>query len=379
MKVKFAHQLRAIAALSVVIYHYWGIFFSPAVRTIIGVPASFAPAKPGYAQHVMSPGQGGLIYGVFGVGVFFLISGFVIPISLRNISTGTFLVRRFFRIYPVYWFCLLISLSMYFICSWYWHTPLSDRTSLKYLLQTLPLLHSVTGMASLDFVCWSLAVEVKFYVIFALIFLAGRNAHKMLALSIGFLTLCCAAAYLAQHDPNPESMLSLLTSDMKFITFMFLGCLFYYALYDELTVAAALGYGAIIYVLFLMTAASYEGSIGGPLARNYTYALVLFSACYVLRDRFRDNRVLDFLADISFPLYLLHSTVGYVLMAILIDHGVAFTFAWVISLGVVLLVAFGVHKYVEIPVNAFGKKVSNLAGRPPKPVQRDALPLEGSP
>ena len=379
MKVKFAHQLRAIAALSVVIYHYWGIFFSPAVRAIIGVPASFVPVKPGYAQHVMSPGHGGLLYGVFGVGVFFLISGFVIPISLRNISTGAFLVRRFFRIYPVYWFCLLISLSMYFICSWYWHTPLSDRTSLKYLLETLPLLHSVTGIASLDFVCWSLAVEVKFYVIFALIFLAGRNAHKVLALSVGFLTLCCVAAYLARHGSNPASMLSLLTSDMKFMIFMFLGCLFYYVLYDELTVAAALGYGAIIYVLFLMTTSSYEGSIGGPLARNYTYALVLFSVCFVLRDRFRDNRALDFVADISFPLYLLHSTIGYALMAILIDHGVSFTLAWVISLGLVLLVAFGVHRYVEIPVNAFGKKVSNLAGRSPRPVRRDPLPLEGSP
>jgi peptidoglycan/LPS O-acetylase OafA/YrhL len=379
MKVKFAHQLRAIAALSVVIYHYWGIFFSPAVRTIIGMPASFAPAKPVYAQHAMAAGQGGLLYGVFGVGVFFLISGFVIPISLRNISTGAFLVRRFFRIYPVYWLCLLISLCMYLICSWYWHTPLSDRTSLKYLLQTLPLLHSVTGIASLDFVCWSLAVEVKFYVVFALVFLAGRNAHKVLALSVGFLTLCCAAAYLAQHDPNPQSMLSLLASDMKFITFMFLGCLFYYVLYDELTVEAALGYGTIIYVLFLTTTASYEGSIAGPLARNYTYALVLFSVCYVLRERFRDNRVLDFVADISFPLYLLHSTIGYVLMSILIDRGASFTLAWVISLGLVLLVAFGVHKYVENPVNAFGKKVSNLSGRPSKPMHKDAIPLEGSP
>ncbi|WP_250622698.1 acyltransferase family protein [Pinirhizobacter soli] len=380
MKVKFAHQLRAIAALSVVFYHYWGIFFSPAVRAIIGVPASFVPVKPGYAQHVMSPGQGGLLYGVFGVGVFFLISGFVIPISLRNISTGAFLVRRFFRIYPVYWFCLLISLSMYFICSWYWHTPLSDRISLKYLLETLPLLHSVTGIPSLDFVCWSLAVEVKFYVIFALVLLVGgRSAHKVLALSIGFLILCCLAAFLAAHGSNPASMLSLLTSDMKFMTFMFLGCLFYYVLYDELSVPAALGYGAIIYVLFLMITSSYEGSIGGPLARNYTYALVLFSVCYVLRERFRDNRVLDFVADISFPLYLLHSTIGYVVMSILIDHGVWFTLAWIISLGLVLLVAFGVHRYVEVPVNAFGKKVSNLAGRSPKPVQRDTLSLEGSP
>ena len=93
---------------------------------------------------------------------------------------------------------------------------------------------------------------------------------------------------------------------------------------------------------------------------TYAYALILFSACYLLRNRFRDSRVLDFLADISFPLYLIHSMIGYVTMPILIDQGIPYTFAWVISLGLTLLVAFLVHKFVETPVNDFGKRVSNL-------------------
>ena len=207
MKLRFAHQLRAIAALSVVINHYWGIFFSPVVRAVIGTPASFVPLKPAYTAHVLSPARGGFLYGAFGVAVFFLISGFVIPISLRNISTGQFLVRRFFRIYPVYWFCLLINVAMYFVCSWYWSTPLSDRISMPFLARNLPLVHSAAGLPSLDFVSWSLAVELKFYLVFALVSLVGKNAHQVMVSSIGFLALGCVVAFFSTHGLNSESLI----------------------------------------------------------------------------------------------------------------------------------------------------------------------------
>ena len=348
-----------MAALSVVINHYWGIFFVAGVRAVIGMPASFVPLKPAYTQHVLSPGWGGFLYGAFGVAVFFLISGFVIPISLRNISTGQFLTRRFFRIYPVYWFCLLISIAMYLICSWYWSTPLSDRISLPFLAKNIPLVHSAAGLPSLDFVSWSLAVELKFYVIFALVSLLGKSAHQVMLLSIGLLALCCVVAFFSTHGLNSASFVSYAISDMKYLTFMFLGCLFYYVLYRELSAMVALAYGAVIYALFVTINAFYEPGLFGALTKNYTYALALFSLCYLLRARFKANRVIDFLADISFPLYLVHSMIGYVAMPILISKGMSFTLAWMISLGVAVLVAFLVHRYVEVPVNNLGKRLSS--------------------
>jgi peptidoglycan/LPS O-acetylase OafA/YrhL len=371
MKLRFAHQLRAVAALSVVINHYWGIFFSPTVRSLMGTPDSFVPVRPQYTDHVLSPALGGFLYGVFGVAVFFLISGLVIPISLRNISTKQFFLRRFFRIYPVYWFCLLISLCMYFICSWYWSTPLSDRVSLPFLLRNLSLLHSAAGLPSLDFVCWSLAVEIKFYVIFALVFLIGKKPHDVILISIAFLATCCIAAYFSTHYGDPASTYSSLISDMKYITFMFLGCLFYYVLYSEISALAAFGYGVTIYALFATINSFYEGEFFGALVTNYTYALILFAGCYLLRNRFRDNMILDFLADISFPLYLVHSTIGYVAMPILIDQKISYTFAWMISLCGSVLVASAVHKYIEIPLNEFGKKLSNIRNAIPSSLVAD--------
>jgi peptidoglycan/LPS O-acetylase OafA/YrhL len=46
-------------------------------------------------------------------------------------------------------------------------------------------------------------------------------------------------------------------------------------------------------------------------------------------------------------------------MPILISKGMTFTFAWMISLGVAVLVAFLVHRYVEVPVNNLGKRLSS--------------------
>lgn len=365
MKLRFAHQLRAVAAMAVVINHYWGIFFSPVVRSLTGTPASFVPQQPAYTTHVLSPGSGGFLYGAFGVGVFFLISGLVIPISLRNITTGQFLTRRLFRIYPVYWFCLLISIALYVVCSWYWSTPLPDRISRPFLLGNLPLVHSAAGLPSLDFVSWSLAVELKFYVVFALIHWLGRSARQVIVLWIGFLALGALACAYATHGMRADSFFSLAVSDLKFLSFMFLGCLFYYVLYREISVRTALVCGAAVYALFVTINAFYENGIFGALTKNYTYALLLFSACYLLRDRFRPNRMLDFLADISFPLYLVHSMIGYVAMPMLMSKGIAYTFAWMISLGMAVLIATLVHRYVEIPVNIFGKKISELRSAEP--------------
>ena len=102
----------------------------------------------------------------------------------------------------------------------------------------------------------------------------------------------------------------------------------------------------------------FERQLFGPLVKNYTYALLLFSACYLARNRFRENRMLDFLADISFPLYLVHSMIGYVTMPILIDQGMPYGMAWPTCVGLAVLVAFLVHTYVELPVSAFGKKLT---------------------
>ncbi len=50
--------------------------------------------------------------GALGVLLFFLVSGFVIPFSLEHRNLRGFFVRRFFRLYPTLWICLLLTMTM---------------------------------------------------------------------------------------------------------------------------------------------------------------------------------------------------------------------------------------------------------------------------
>src|SRR5215210_2024076 len=53
--------------------------------------------------------------GHFGVTLFFLCSGFIIPFSLeRQNSLASFWISRIFRLYPLYWFTIGVSVLLAF-------------------------------------------------------------------------------------------------------------------------------------------------------------------------------------------------------------------------------------------------------------------------
>src|SRR3546814_5038332 len=81
-----AHGLRGIAALMVFSAHLLG-----------GSAEHVYQDHSAYVQFVLRPWQ----FGVYGVYLFFTISGFVILPSVLRYSTGQFALRRFLRLYPL--------------------------------------------------------------------------------------------------------------------------------------------------------------------------------------------------------------------------------------------------------------------------------------
>ena len=85
-RIDFANTLRGFAALAVVISHYYGVFWSSraAVEAITNAPALplETHAIPGYISwlHIFPIFN----WGAYGVALFFIISGFVIPFSLQK-------------------------------------------------------------------------------------------------------------------------------------------------------------------------------------------------------------------------------------------------------------------------------------------------------
>ena len=112
-------------------------------------------------------------YGYFGVELFFIISGFVIFMSIQRSQTGLdFVVSRFSRLYPTFWVCL----SLTFIIGL--ASPLTSQnyTVLQYL-SNLTMLQEYIKQPNIDGVYWSLTYELGFYFVMLTIFQLKQLKH----------------------------------------------------------------------------------------------------------------------------------------------------------------------------------------------------------
>lgn len=167
--------LRAIAVLSVVLYHF-------------GVPI-----------------QGGFT----GVDIFFVISGFLIGGILwrEHRATGriniiAFYIRRFRRLAPAFFAMLFATMAL----GWFILLPFEYREFAKSAIATTVYLSNVLFFRSAGYFdtaseekpllhTWSLAVEEQFYIVLPLLFLALAWARKgflwtLVALWLGSLIAC---------------------------------------------------------------------------------------------------------------------------------------------------------------------------------------------
>lgn len=137
-RIAFLDRVRGIAALTVLVQHV--------VEQVC----------PGYG--VWSNTH--LNLGMAGVVAFFLVSGHVITHTGRNRPLLAFIVNRFFRIFPLYWAVLALSLGLLaFRHEW---------PTLKTTLIHLTLLQDyVLGMSEVGGT-WTLPIEFGFYCLFAI-------------------------------------------------------------------------------------------------------------------------------------------------------------------------------------------------------------------
>ena len=88
-------------------------------------------------------------------------------------------------------------------------------------------------------------------------------------------------------------------------------------------------------------------------------ALAIFGLCYAARDRFRPQLILDRVASISYPLYLIHSVVGFTIIAFLVEAlAVPATIATLTALTASFLLAYLIHRLVERPTTRRGHRLA---------------------
>ncbi|WP_198379717.1 acyltransferase [Roseomonas sp. KE2513] len=365
-RLVFANQLRGLAALAVMVAHLIGVFWGS--REVVGITTS-SPPQPGELPGIFTlVSQPWFNFGPFGVAVFFLISGLVIPISLGAHSRATFILARLLRIYPTYLAALAVNLGGVWLASRYWDLPFAHAGST--ILANALLLQDILVKPTVDLVNWSLVVELKFYLLMALLAPAIRRGSVSALFAIGFGALAAnlalgAPLFAAAVAPWQAPFNGVLFST-PYLVFMLIGVLFNYRLRGLLSapglLAGIVGLGALFVACWR----------GGPFPEgyphvlvNYAYALALFGGLFLIRGHLRPFRPLDALAAISFPLYLIHSLIGYSLLKLLmIAGGLGYYPALAITVPAVMAVAALLHFGVERWSIEAGKR---LARRPAAP------------
>ncbi|GAA1075703.1 acyltransferase [Kitasatospora arboriphila] len=321
--------LRFLAVLLVVVYHYvafgsdWG---RPRAELF---PVLYRPAA----------------YGWMGVQLFFLISGFVICLSCWGRSLADFLSSRVVRLFPAYWFAVLLTTAVLAA------VPGGSRPrATRDVLTNLTMMEYPFGAPYVDGVYWSLWVEGRFYLIFAVVVALGLTYRRVLA----FCLLWCAAGVLAMAAPG-EQLLQVLA--MPEYCWFFIGGLAFYLIRrfgPDLLLWLLVGFtflagcrAVLPTYRFVAAQAGYPVPEWGVVAVLAVFYLLMAG---VALDRFRGVqwRWLATAGAVTYPLYLLHEYIGWEVIDTLGNR----VDPWLL-VGTLLVVmtaaSWLVHRFVERP------------------------------
>jgi len=301
-----------------------------------------------------------LNFGPLGISVFFLISGLVIPISLTQHSRISFMLARLLRIYPTYIAALLFQVGVVFVAARYWGTPFS-HSIFGFFVSAL-LIQGFVGASSIDPVSWTLSIELKFYMLMMLLAPLIRRGSVPALFALAGVLLASNVLAPWTHMPGVAGV------EAMFLVFMLNGVLFNYRWRGLIGLAAFLAASAAMLAIFLTC---WRFSIlrwqFWVVPVNYFYGIAIFGTAYVFRNRFRPIPLLDFLADISFPLYVIHFLGGLsLIMLLMLRFGLDYLVALAITLPALLALATLLHVTIESRTIAMGRALAQSAWARPK-------------
>jgi peptidoglycan/LPS O-acetylase OafA/YrhL len=289
--------------------------------------------------------------GHFGVILFFLCSGFVIPMSLeRQGSLRRFWIRRVCRLYPLYWSTILISVTLAYMVSKY-PSPLPFLAAHGHvILANLTMLELFLGYPYLRGEYWTLMFEMLFYGVVTLLVFT-----KLIRRTVVFTVGLMLAAIVVEGLLPLMYGVQIASGMISFLAIMFLGTVCYRLHCRDISARAGIAMLGLALVMIVITTlpdllhASDRGLHTQAMSARIG-AIVVFGMALLLRVA-RLPRPVLFLGMLSYSLYLMQ---GYVL---LLNIGNIFANAalWLLSL---LMLATATYYLVERPGMLMGARLT---------------------
>jgi len=335
--------LRGLAALIVVLFHY-------------------VPYYDKLYGHGFTPWSV-LEFGRFGVHLFFMLSGFVIFMTLeRTQSAGWFGLARAFRLLPALW----AGIAMTFV-SVHLLGPADRAVSFSEALLNITLLHEYFDFPHVDGAYWSLVIEATFYVWMALLFYGLGSGQALRSIFWAWLVISYLAVIYWTSIPDS---LDFIVKDLLFTRYapLFISGMLIFrwhhhgkpSLADRLLLLFAIGHCLAAY--------------NAPFSYFVLGCYGVFILAVTGYLNWLASRPLLWLGSLSYALYLVHQNIGYGVIGWSYDVGLPGWVGVCLALAVSLALAAIIHYAIEQPALRWFRqyrKNSEQAG--------EALPTQPTP
>ncbi|MDF2437021.1 MAG: putative acyltransferase [Bacteroidota bacterium] len=311
--------LRALAALSVCLYHF-----------VIG-PINFITN-----ESVLNF----FGYGKYGVQLFFVISGFIIPWALSKYEYNLnkypkFLLKRFLRLEPPYLISIALALGVLFVRGFYSELPSSRVVHLDQFLLHIGYLIPFSNYKWILEIYWTLAIEFQFYLFMGLFYFAIINKRSgvrilsyIIVLFLSFIGTRNFVFYWLPVFLLGNILFLFMTSKINRSEFYFV---------------------SLIIQIFIGVFLSIPILVSSIIA----YLTILFMFNY-------SNRVFAWVGKISYSIYLIHTIVGTTVINILSHHvhSPIMKMAVVLTgVAVTIFVSYMMYLLVEKPSQKLSSKI----------------------
>jgi peptidoglycan/LPS O-acetylase OafA/YrhL len=326
--------LRFVAAMAVVAYHATG-GGTPDWRHA-GVAHPFPGISP--VTH----------WGYLGVQLFFLISGFVILMSAWNRPPELFAVSRFTRLFPAYWFSLLLAVALYLLTRQAVDYGPGGQSVFRRFLPNLTMLQDAVGSRGMELSYWTLWVELRFYVLVGLLLWWGLTVRRVLLFMGGWLLISVMA-----QEADSAILREIFLPDWA--PYFIAGMAFYliYRYGPNLVFWLLAGF---CWALAVYYATQRIDPINRwPGVQDYAVPAIVTALFAVMALVAVGGlgwlrwRGLVVLGALTYPVYLLHEMI----MMVAVHYLHARLSPWAVlgvAVGVVLVLSYLVHRFVEGPV-----------------------------
>jgi len=306
-----------------------------------------------------------------GIDLFFVISGFVFAplILFGNIPVKSYLIRRFFRIYPLY-FC---SLLLY-----YGFAP-ADPQKITFFINHLFFLQTTNTVQEAMFfnaVTWTLPIEIEYYLLVPfLALLTAKNINTIFVVAILAIVFKPILVITSTEVSNPN-LSTILDSNLPgFLIEFMVGILLFkfYTMYKDQKIPIMFHVTIIIAAIILLYCLSlfflsYEHekiTHGNFLLKSYfrfwcaiSYAILLFPFLINLKkvNSFFYSTCL-FMGSISYGVYLFHLLIPKVLNYL--NYNLTGFIGYFTCLILTVILALITYYLIENPARIFGRKLSS--------------------